>query len=274
VISDTSREVGGFLVGSVADGNATITGHIPALAAVGSRASLTFTHDTWDQALDLLDRDFPDGRLVGWYHSHPGHGVFLSDYDQFIQTNFFSVDGMPALVIDPITGAEGWFKTDGGQAVETARTEGTRPASPRPTGPVPRRRASMVLAVAVGVLVAGTIGYGIGFGASADTSSAAATRSTTRPETASDGADRDALLADLAVARGRVAELEAARVGPGGTVAIFYQAQRGDSLWRIAEAVLGDGNAWIRIRDANPGIGTTVGVGQRIRVPVTPIPLG
>jgi hypothetical protein len=47
--------------------------------------------------------------LVGWYHSHPNFGVFLSDHDQFIQKNFFKENGKITIVIDPIRGKKGWF---------------------------------------------------------------------------------------------------------------------------------------------------------------------
>jgi len=46
---------------------------------------------------------------VGWYHSHPGFGVFLSEHDMFIQENFFSSPQQVAWVFDPHTDEEGCF---------------------------------------------------------------------------------------------------------------------------------------------------------------------
>ena len=41
------------------------------------------------------------GGVLGWYHSHPAYGVFLSEYDMFIQRGFFSEEHMCAVVVDP-----------------------------------------------------------------------------------------------------------------------------------------------------------------------------
>ena len=46
---------------------------------------------------------------MGWYHSHPGFGVFLSDHDTFIHKNFFSSALQVAWVYDPHSDEEGCF---------------------------------------------------------------------------------------------------------------------------------------------------------------------
>jgi hypothetical protein len=57
-----------------------------------------------------LDRDFPDEeQIVGWYHSHPGFGIFLSEHDLFIHRNFFGGPSQIAVVVDPLAGTEGVF---------------------------------------------------------------------------------------------------------------------------------------------------------------------
>jgi proteasome lid subunit RPN8/RPN11 len=68
-------------------------------------ASVTFTEKTW---LDILQqRAASSFQVVGWYHSHPGFGIFLSSSDEFIQRSFFSNRlWYIALVVDPI--AEDW----------------------------------------------------------------------------------------------------------------------------------------------------------------------
>lgn len=114
VHSDTENEVGGVLVGRLRDGVAEIRHVLPALEAVGGAAQLTFTHEVWEQLLSTVDREHPDEQIVGWYHSHPGHGIFLSSFDQFIHENFFSAPGMVALVVDPRDDAFGWFGWDDG----------------------------------------------------------------------------------------------------------------------------------------------------------------
>ncbi|MGI9519504.1 MAG: Mov34/MPN/PAD-1 family protein [Pirellulaceae bacterium] len=77
-----------------------------------TRGSFKFTHETWAQI--TRDREqFPeDLHLVGWYHTHPDWGVFLSGMDMFICDNFFNDSLDVALVIDPCRGDRGWFFWD------------------------------------------------------------------------------------------------------------------------------------------------------------------
>lgn len=112
VFSNADREVGGILVGRAAStvGPPRITGAIRALSANEQRATLTFTQDAWEHIHQTLDRDFPpEEKIVGWYHSHPGFGIFLSEHDLFIHRNFFSGRSQIALVVDPIAQTEGVF---------------------------------------------------------------------------------------------------------------------------------------------------------------------
>ena len=129
--SETKVEVGGFLVGHIDGAVAEVTHVIPAEHSVGKSTQLTFTHDTWD-ALHSKMEDI-DGVLIGWYHSHPNFGVFLSDHDQFIQQNFFKKDGNVTIVIDPIRGRRGWFYSSNNKIVkyekETATTRARLGAS-------------------------------------------------------------------------------------------------------------------------------------------------
>jgi proteasome lid subunit RPN8/RPN11 len=120
VSSDTHVEKGGILVGDVEDstGRVTIVAAVPANRAVSAPASLTFTHEAWDEVNEVLARDYPDHRMVGWYHSHPRFGIFLSEYDTFIQSNFFSVSWQLAYVVDPVLGKAGFFGWENGQLVQ------------------------------------------------------------------------------------------------------------------------------------------------------------
>lgn len=78
-------------------------------AAASKLAEVTFTHETWSKINARMDSDFADLSIVGWYHSHPDFGIFLSDRDRFIQESFFSNPGQIALVIDPVRKTEGVF---------------------------------------------------------------------------------------------------------------------------------------------------------------------
>jgi hypothetical protein len=56
-----------------------------------------------------MDTRYAALKIVGWYHTHPDFGIFLSDRDRFIQEHFFSSPGQIAHVIDPIRKLEGVF---------------------------------------------------------------------------------------------------------------------------------------------------------------------
>lgn len=112
--SDKNIELGGVLIGEVYcdDTNnkfIVIEDMIIARYTEANVTRLTFTHNSWEYINGIMDRDFPQKKVLGWYHSHPGHTVFLSSYDKFIQENFFDTDFMVAYVFDPINSEEGFF---------------------------------------------------------------------------------------------------------------------------------------------------------------------
>lgn len=102
-------EVCGVLIGEDANGKIEIRASIEALNAAQAGTHVTFTQDAWEEIYRVKDELYPDERIVGWYHSHPGFGVFLSEHDMFIQQNFFSSPGQVAWVYDPHTDEEGCF---------------------------------------------------------------------------------------------------------------------------------------------------------------------
>ncbi len=113
--SSMKTEVCGVLIGRDRDGIVAVEACIPGINAAQAGAHVTFTQDTWEHIYKIKDRDYPDQRIVGWYHSHPGFGVFLSEHDQFIQQNFFSAPTQLAWVYDPHSDEEGCFGWHSGQ---------------------------------------------------------------------------------------------------------------------------------------------------------------
>src|SRR5579863_3624800 len=107
--SNSKTEVCGVLIGAENGSGLNITARIAGLNAAQAGAHVTFTQDTWEHIYKIKDRDFPDERIVGWYHSHPGFGIFLSDHDTFIHRNFFSAPEQVAWVYDPHSDEEGFF---------------------------------------------------------------------------------------------------------------------------------------------------------------------
>ena len=145
---DTSFEICGILVGQWEnDSNgpyAVISNRIRCDNASSKVAEVTFTHESWAQINDEMDTKYSDLRIIGWYHSHPDFGIFLSDRDVFIQENFFSGAGQVAFVVDPVRKTEGVFEWRGGKpelmsyywigdSILTKAASGTdKVAAPRP----------------------------------------------------------------------------------------------------------------------------------------------
>ncbi len=102
-------EVCGVLVGQIGEDDEGLFVHVEALirgnAATQAATHVTFTQATWDAIHQVLERDHPKQRIVGWYHTHPGFGVEFSEMDVFIQRNFFAGPTQIALVTDPTNGA-------------------------------------------------------------------------------------------------------------------------------------------------------------------------
>jgi proteasome lid subunit RPN8/RPN11 len=111
--SQMKTEVCGVLIGNRHGDRVVIEECIAGVNATQAGTHVTFTQDTWEHVYKVKDRDFPDDRIVGWYHSHPGFGVFLSDHDTFIHQNFFSSKDQVAWVYDPHSDEEGCFGWSG-----------------------------------------------------------------------------------------------------------------------------------------------------------------
>lgn len=109
----TTNESGGMLIGNVIEEfgktNIIINGFIEAKYCEATPTTLKFTHETWEYVHKEMDKKFPGQKIVGWIHTHPNFGIFLSEYDKFIQENFFKEDYQIAYVVDPIQNIEGFY---------------------------------------------------------------------------------------------------------------------------------------------------------------------
>jgi proteasome lid subunit RPN8/RPN11 len=116
---DSSVEICGVLVGRWGRDDlgpfAEVTDYIRCDSASSKFAEVTFTHESWAQINEQMDSRFVDKRIIGWYHSHPDFGIFLSDRDCFIHEHFFSGPGQVAYVVDPVRDLEGVFDWQGGK---------------------------------------------------------------------------------------------------------------------------------------------------------------
>lgn len=87
----------------------TITAAIRGEHSANQSAQVTFTQETWAHIHNVMDEKYSALKIVGWYHTHPGFGIFLSPMDMFIHENFFNMPWQVALVVDPRSGDDGFF---------------------------------------------------------------------------------------------------------------------------------------------------------------------
>ena len=104
-----------------------ITAAIPAPATIGTVAHLEFTPDSWLSIMDYARAQHSTENVVGWYHSHPNHGVFMSSVDMRTQTAFFSHDWCLSVVCDPIRREIGYFLGKNARRVEPLRFHSSSP---------------------------------------------------------------------------------------------------------------------------------------------------
>lgn len=143
--SDTSVEICGVLVGNLHHDRISpyllISAHIPGDKATSKQTQVTFTAETWNAIQTQMERNYVGQKIVGWYHTHPGFGVFLSGMDLFIQDNFFNLPWQVAWVYDPIAQIDGAFVWKAGKCERTDfLVEEDVPLVPPPTAmePIPR----------------------------------------------------------------------------------------------------------------------------------------
>jgi proteasome lid subunit RPN8/RPN11 len=107
--SSMNEEICGVLIGKKDDKSTVVTARIAGKGAAQAGANVTFTQEAWENIYKVKDVEYPEESIVGWYHSHPGFGIFLSEYDLFIHNNFFNAKHQLAWVYDPHSDDEGCF---------------------------------------------------------------------------------------------------------------------------------------------------------------------
>lgn len=99
------KEAMGFMLGDICRHEAhhfvmvrdIVTGDL-----LSSEDSVRFDHANLQQLFRELDTSGFDYVIVGWYHSHPGFGCFMSKTDMKTQSALFSERFHSAIVIDPL----------------------------------------------------------------------------------------------------------------------------------------------------------------------------
>lgn len=92
-----------------------IVGSVPVLSTNSSVGHYTVS----PEELIKSRLKIPEGLMpVGWYHSHPGHGIFLSGADMLIMKTVYNLDWHVAFVLDTLSGDKGFFHGEKGTKIK------------------------------------------------------------------------------------------------------------------------------------------------------------
>ncbi|UCG70039.1 MAG: Mov34/MPN/PAD-1 family protein [Thermoplasmata archaeon] len=90
----------GFLVGNVNGNDVEIKDAIPMVH--GNLVEVEFQDEHYAKADEINQSLTDENWVVGWYHTHPGHGLFLSAVDKINHSGYQSLNNKAiALVFDP-----------------------------------------------------------------------------------------------------------------------------------------------------------------------------
>jgi proteasome lid subunit RPN8/RPN11 len=270
VNSAWARKVGGILLGRPIDDVTRVEAALPARQTDEYAGEIAFPPPVWEEAYAKLD-EHPGSAIVGWYHSHPGSGVAMSDYDRRLHKVLFGEPFSVALVLDPVAERMAWFGWELGQLWPL---QGEEPAPAAAPVPVPAQgralRASVAALVALGILAGGAGGYWLDRELRAHPDRETVRQLTRRLQ--AEGSqlrrlrgDLDRARSDLAAEQDRLrsaaADLEATRralaearrklAETRQAETLRYRTRPGDTLWDLARTFLGDARKWPEIAQAN-----------------------
>lgn len=102
-------EVMGLMLGEVVDDYTITVVDVFAMPQSGTGVSVEAVDDVFQtKMMDMLKQTGRDEMVVGWYHSHPGFGCWLSSVDVNTQQSFEQLNPRSvAVVIDPIQSVKG-----------------------------------------------------------------------------------------------------------------------------------------------------------------------
>ncbi len=100
------KEVMGLMIGCIFKDDEGQYSEINDVVTAGLDAddvSVRFERTAFEELFDAIDKSSGD-MILGWYHSHPGYGCYLSDTDIRTHQGIFGDGNGFAVVIDPSDG--------------------------------------------------------------------------------------------------------------------------------------------------------------------------
>lgn len=119
--ANPNRAMGGILVGYVAESTQRpfilITGAVEAKEPVDAKNGIRFLSSTWQYMEEIWHREYPDTLVLGWFHSNPGQGTALTQYDQFTHYRLFDRTWQVSFTVDALHADSCFHYWDDGQLV-------------------------------------------------------------------------------------------------------------------------------------------------------------
>ncbi|KAI5962289.1 RPN11 [Candida pseudojiufengensis] len=114
-------EVMGLMLGEFVDDFTIHVHDVFAMPQSGTGVSVEAVDDVFQtRMMDMLRQTGRDQMVVGWYHSHPGFGCWLSSVDVNTQQSFEQLNKRAvAVVIDPIQSVKGKVVIDAFRTIDT-----------------------------------------------------------------------------------------------------------------------------------------------------------
>ncbi|CAR21107.1 proteasome regulatory particle lid subunit RPN11 [Lachancea thermotolerans CBS 6340] len=114
-------EVMGLMLGEFVDDYTVNVVDVFAMPQSGTGVSVEAVDDVFQaKMMDMLKQTGRDQMVVGWYHSHPGFGCWLSSVDVNTQKSFEQLNSRAvAVVVDPIQSVKGKVVVDAFRLIDT-----------------------------------------------------------------------------------------------------------------------------------------------------------
>ena len=108
-MADGVPEIGGILLGRFAKEEnsasyvVTLDEFVPIRPEQHDVFQIEFSTESLVMELGDAQDNYPDLAVIGWFHTHPGHGLFLSKPDLAIHRGFFDDEYQVAMEIDSLS---------------------------------------------------------------------------------------------------------------------------------------------------------------------------
>ncbi|NMB00776.1 MAG: LysM peptidoglycan-binding domain-containing protein [Firmicutes bacterium] len=283
----TTGEQGGFLIGrkkdlKTAEQYEIIVERFVPIPQKGDASRLVINQDHYNSVKRALGAGGQGEEIVGWAHTHPGFGVFLSPFDKEQHERFFPEPWQVAYIMDNqgheravyhLVGDE-WNTIDGYYVL--------RDMAENEVGIVSADRSTPWLKVVLAVLVifvliaGGTFGYSIVRQMFLEPT--AVEEVVTEPEESSVAEPEHVSQPMVVIQRVETQQPEPAvpaqtTIAPPPTVPRYldYTVKKGDTLWSIAQDLWGDPSLFrIIVEENNIKNPSNIAVGTVLRVPADP----